>query len=187
MTFSVTEFKSNLKKGGARSALFSVELLFPTGVTTPLTRSEFLVRSSSIPASNIGTHEVFFHGKAIRIAGDRTYDTWETTILNDEDFGIRNSIEEWMNLISNSKLNSRDSTFSDSEGENVDYKKKLTVKQFSKEGTELRAYNFVNAFPTSLSPIGLDWASGELEEFTCTWTYDYWESPATITINDTEG
>ena len=88
MTFSVTEFKSNLKKGGARSALFSVELLFPTGVTTPLTRSEFLVRSSSIPASNIGTHEVFFHGKAIRIAGDRTYDTWETTILNDEDFGI---------------------------------------------------------------------------------------------------
>ena len=113
MTISVTEFKSNLKKGGARSALFSVELLFPTGVTTPLTRSEFLVRSSSIPASNIGTHEVFFHGKAIRIAGDRTYDTWETTILNDEDFGIRNSIEEWMNLISNSKLNSRDSTFSD--------------------------------------------------------------------------
>ena len=81
--------------------------------------------------------------KSSRIAGDRTYDTWETTILNDEDFGIRNSVEEWMNLISNSKTNTEDSTFSDSEGENVDYKKKLTVKQFSKEGTELRLiYNF---------------------------------------------
>lgn len=183
MAFSVTEFKSNLKQGGARASLFTVDLLFPNGVTTPPTRSDFLIRSSSIPASNIGTHEVYFHGKGIKIAGDRTYDTWDTTIINDEDFGIRKSIEEWMNLVSDSKLNNRDTTFSNAEGENVDYKKTLTVKQFGKTGNLLRSYRFINAFPTALSPIALDWASSDLEEFTCTWTYDYWESTSSSSDN----
>ena len=155
MAFSVTEFKSNLKQGGARPSLFKVELLYPSGVINPPTRSEFLIRGASIPASNIGTHEVFFHGKPIKVAGDRTFDTWDTTIINDEDFGLRNTIEEWMSLVSGHKLNKRDT-------------------QFGKTGEELRTYIFYNAFPTALSPITLDWGAGEIEEFTCTWTYDYW-------------
>ena len=75
MAFSVTEFKSGLKQGGARSSLFKVELQYPSDVTSPPTRSEFLIKGTTIPASNIGTHEVFFHGKPIKVAGDRTYDT----------------------------------------------------------------------------------------------------------------
>ena len=186
MAFSVTEFKSNLKQGGARPSLFKVDLLYPSGVTDPPTRSEFLVRASSLPASNIGTHEVFFHGKSIKIAGDRTFDTWETTIINDEDFGIRNTIEEWMNLVSNVKLNTRDSSFGVSEGDNVNYKKDLTVTQFSKQGDAIKIYKFMNAFPTALSPITLDWGAGEIEEFSCTWTYDHWES-ASASSGDTGG
>ena len=174
MAFSVTEFKSNLKQGGTRPSLFKVELLYPSGVTSPPTRSEFLIRGASIPASNIGTHEVFFHGKPIKVAGDRTFDTWATTIINDEDFGLRNTIEEWMSLVSGHKLNKRDTQFGITEGDNVSYKKQLKVKQFGKTGEELRTYIFYNAFPTALSPITLDWGAGEIEEFTCTWTYDYW-------------
>ena len=183
MAFSVTEFKSNLQQGGARPSLFKVELLYPSGVTSPPTRSEFLIRGASIPASNIGTHEVFFHGKSIKVAGDRTFDTWDTTIINDEDFGLRNTIEEWMSLVSNHKLNNRDSNFGVAEGDNVDYKKDLTVTQFSKQGNKLKSYKFFNAFPTALSPITLDWGAAEIEEFTCTWTYDYWESTATTSGN----
>ena len=99
MAFSVTEFKSNLKQGGARPSLFKVELLYPSGVINPPTRSEFLIRGASIPASNIGTHEVFFHGKSIKIAGDRTIGTWSITILNDTDFKLRNAFERWQNGI----------------------------------------------------------------------------------------
>ena len=175
MAFSVTEFKSNLKQGGARPSLFKVELLYPSGVINPPTRSEFLIKGASIPASNIGTHEVFFHGKSIKVAGDRTFDTWDTTIINDEDFGIRKALEQWMNLIANHKLNNRNRQYSISEGENVDYKKILTVSQFSKKGDNIKQYKFINAFPTALSPITLDWGASEIEEFTCTWTYDYWE------------
>jgi len=175
MAFSVTEFKSNLKQGGARPSLFKVDLLYPSGITNPPTRSEFLIKGASIPASNIGTHEVFFHGKSIKVAGDRTFDTWDTTIINDEDFGIRKALEQWMNLIANHKLNNRNRQYSISEGENVDYKKILTVSQFSKKGDNIKQYKFINAFPTALSPITLDWGASEIEEFTCTWTYDYWE------------
>ena len=175
MAFSVTEFKSNLKQGGARPSLFKVDLLYPSGITNPPTRSEFLIKGASIPASNIGTHEVFFHGKSIKVAGDRTFDTWDTTIINDEDFGIRKALEQWMNLIANHKLNNRNRQYSISEGENVDYKKILTVSQFSKKGENIKQYKFINAFPTALSPITLDWGASEIEEFTCTWTYDYWE------------
>ena len=174
MAFSVTEFKSNLQQGGARPSLFKVELLYPSGVTNPPTRSEFLIKGATIPASNIGTHEVFFHGKSIKVAGDRTFDTWDTTIINDEDFGLRNTIEEWMSLVSGHKLNKRDTQFGIGEGERVSYKQQLKVKQFGKTGDELKTYIFYNAFPTALSPITLDWGAGEIEEFTCTWTYDYW-------------
>ena len=106
--FNVTKFKANLKHGGARPALFNVEFQYPSGVPDPPTKASFLVKATTIPASTIGSYDVFYHGKAIHVAGDRTFDTWDTTIFNDEDFGIRNTLENWMAAISNHKLNTRD-------------------------------------------------------------------------------
>ena len=176
MAFAVTEFKSNLKQGGARPSLFKVEFQYPSGITTPPTKAEFLVKSTTIPASTVGSYDVFYHGKAIKVAGDRTFDTWDTTIINDEDFGIRHTLENWMSIISSHKLNTRNKqAFADmSEGDVAKYKSTLKVRQFSKAGAELRAYKFIGAWPSSLSTINLDWGTQEIEEFTCTWIYDSW-------------
>ena len=176
MAFAVSEFKTNLKQGGARPSLFKVEFQYPSGITTPPTRAEFLVKSTTIPASTIGSYDVYYHGKAIHVAGDRTFDTWDTTIFNDEDFGIRNTLENWMNSISNHKLNTRDKrVFDNREGDVAQYKSTLKVQQFSKAGKKLRTYTFVGAWPSALSTINLDWATAsEIEEFTCTWVYDSW-------------
>ena len=178
MAFSVTEFKSNLKQGGARPSLFKVEFQYPSGITTPPTRAEFLVKATTIPASTIGSYDVFYHGKAIHVAGDRSFDTWDTTIINDEDFGIRNSLESWMASISNHTLNTRDKNLfqsnDKSEGDAAKYKTSLKVTQFSKAGDDLRTYIFKGAWPSALSTINLDWSSQEIEEFTCTWMYDSW-------------
>ena len=178
MAFSVTEFKSNLKQGGARPSLFKVEFQYPSGITTPPTKAEFLVKSTTIPASTIGSYDVFYHGKAIKVAGDRSFDTWDTTIINDEDFGIRNSLESWMASISNHTLNTRDKNLfqsnDKSEGDAAKYKTSLKVTQFSKAGNDLRTYIFKGAWPSALSTINLDWSSQEIEEFTCTWMYDSW-------------
>ena len=178
MAFSVTEFKSNLKQGGARPSLFKVDFTYPSGITAPPTRSEFLVKATTIPASTIGSYDVFYHGKAIHVAGDRSFDTWDTTIINDEDFGIRNSLESWMGAISNHTLNTRDKNLfqsnDKSEGDAAKYKTSLKVTQFSKAGDDLRTYIFKGAWPSALSTINLDWSSQEIEEFTCTWMYDSW-------------
>ena len=180
MAFAVTEFKTNLTGGGARPALFTVVLRYPTGVNTPaIPKSQFLVKGASIPASTIGTYDVFYHGKAIHVAGDRTFDTWDTTIINDEDFGIRNTLESWMAAISDHSLNTRDkSVFATSgdqaEGDSAKYKSTLQVQQLSKAGEDLRTYIFKGAWPSALSTINLDWSSSEIEEFTCTWMYDSW-------------
>ena len=178
MAFSVTEFKSNLKQGGARPALFKVDFLYPSGIKPPSTRSEFLVKATTIPASTIGSYDVFYHGKTIHVAGDRSFDTWDTTIINDEDFGIRNSLESWMAAISNHTLNTRDKNLFQSndmsEGSSAKYKSSLKVTQFSKAGDDLRTYIFKGAWPSALSTINLDWSSQEIEEFTCTWMYDSW-------------
>ena len=180
MAFAVTEFKSNLKHGGARPSLFRVEFQYPSGITTPPTLAKFLVKSTTIPASTIGSYDVYYHGKAIHVAGDRTFDTWDTTIFNDEDFGIRNTLENWMNSISNHSLNTRNkSVFNTSEGDVAKYKSTLKVQQFSKAGKVLRTYTFKGAWPSALSTINLDWSSQEIEEFTCTWMYDSWHSVAT--------
>ena len=178
MAFAVTEFKSNLKHGGARPSLFRVEFQYPSKVLpkpSPPNQAAFLVKATTIPASTIGSYDVFYHGKAIHVAGDRSFDTWDTTIFNDEDFGIRKTLENWMNSISNHKLNTRNKNiFNTAEGDSAKYKSTLKVRQFSKSGEELRVYEFIGAWPSALSTINLDWSSQEIEEFTCTWMYDSW-------------
>ena len=179
--FNVDKFKANLKHGGARPSLFRVLFDYPSGIPEPPTRASFLVRATTIPASTIGSYDVFYHGKAIKVAGDRTFDTWDTTIFNDEDFGIRNTLEYWMNSISDHSLNTRDKkVFNTSEGDVAKYKSTLKVIQYSKSGEELRSYVFKGAWPSALSTINLDWATAsEIEEFTCTWVYDSWHTKST--------
>ena len=179
--FSVTKFKTSLQHGGARPSLFKVIFDYPSGISLGNTTSaSFLVRATTIPASTVGSYDVFYHGKAIHVAGDRAFDTWDTTIFNDEDFGIRDTLEYWMAAISDHSLNTRDkSVFATSgdqaEGDSAKYKSTLQVQQLSKAGEDLRTYIFKGAWPSALSTINLDWSSSEIEEFTCTWMYDSWQ------------
>ena len=176
--FSINKFKASLKQGGARPSLFRVLFDYPSGIPDPPTKASFLVKSTTIPASTIGSYDVYYHGKAIKVAGDRSFDTWDTTIINDEDFGIRKVLEAWMAGISNHSLNTRNKgLFDTSEGDTAKYKKTIKVQQYSKAGEILRTYLFKGAWPSALSTINLDWATAsEIEEYTCTWVYDSWEA-----------
>jgi hypothetical protein len=181
MAFGISEFKSNLKGGGAKSALFQVNLNYPprSGLPSiePSTNAKFLISAASIPASTVGTYDVFYHGKSIKVAADRTFDVWETTIINDEDFGVRKKIEQWMDLLSKYKLNTRSKDLTGGlEGENAGYKQDISVTQFGKDASSLETYKFIGAFPTDLSAITLDWAAGTIETYSCTWSYDRWEN-----------
>ena len=175
MAFAITDFKSNLAQGGARPSLFTVELLFPSQIkNVPSKKSKFFVKGASIPASTVGSFDVFYNGKAIKVAGDRTFETWETTIINDEDFQIRIGLEQWMDLIADHRLNIR-RKLNKNEGENANYKQRIKLTQWTKTGEEAWHYHFIGAFPTALSAIALDWGTAsEIEEYTCTWSFDRW-------------
>ena len=179
MPFKISEFKSNLTGGGARSSLFNVNLNFPSALSiADSIKYKFLISASSIPASTLGTYDIFYHGKALKVASDRTFEAWDTTIINDEDFAIRKSLEKWINAISKPDLNTRDTdivgTTTGKEGTNADYKSDLDVNQYGKDGKILAQYSFIGAFPTSISSIPLSWESSAIETYTCNWTYDYW-------------
>jgi len=177
MAFAITDFKTNLKQGGARPSLFTVELQYPqhSAIKQPTSGiSKFLVKGASIPASTVGSYDVFYHGRAVKVGGDRQFDTWETTIVNDEDYSIRIALEQWMDIIAEHRLNTRGEGLSLKEGEDAGYKKSISVTQYKKTGDEAHHYHFLGAFPTALSTIALDWGTQEIEEYTCTWTYDRW-------------
>ena len=186
MAFALSEFKSNLKGGGAKSAFFQVDLNYPTSVTSPPVNAKFLISAASIPASTVGTYDVFYHGKSIKVASDRTpTEAWDTTIINDEDFGVRKSLEQWLSLLSNHELNTRSEELTGNlEGENAGYKQDISVTQFSKNGKSLHTYKFIGAFPTALSTIALSWESNSIETYTCSWAYDKWERKESLSSEE---
>ena len=171
MAFAIRDIRSQLEFGGARPALFNLQITNPVdqGADTKLT---FMARAGQIPASTLGVVEVGYFGRKVKIAGDRTFAEWTVTIVNDEDFLIRNAMEEWMSAINLHEGNERNfGTAAPSL-----YKSQGDVKQYSKAGSAIRNYAFTGLWPTEVSTIDLDWNTTDvIEEFTVTFQYDYWK------------
>jgi len=165
MAFSINEFRSRLQYDGARNNLFEVQIASPVDGAFPA-KSSFFVRSASLPASQIGFINVPYFGRFIKIPGDRTFPDGSVTVINDEDFALRNSLEKWSNAMSNLRANIRSIRT---------YTADAIVTQYSKTGSAIRTYRFHNIFPTNIAEIPLDWASTDaIEEFGVTFQYDYW-------------
>ena len=171
----ITDFKSKLSGGGARSNLFECELAFPPAVNVEglndiLNKARFLVKAANLPASNVAPIEVPFRGRVLKIAGDRTFDTWTITIINDTDFAIRSAFEKWMNVIN--RMN--DATGVTDPGA---YYKDAKVKQLDRNGGVLRTYKFWDIFPTNISTIDLSYETTDtIQEFTVEMQVHWWEA-----------
>ena len=170
----ITDFKSKLTSGGARSNLFEVELSFPSAVSVEglndiLNKARFLVKTAALPASNIAPIEIPFRGRVLKIAGDRTFDTWSITVLNDTDFSIRSAFEKWMNFI-NKVSDNTGSTNAE------DYQADAYVYQLDRSGETLRKYHFFDVFPTQVAPIELSYDSAGIQEFTVELQVQWWEA-----------
>jgi|TARA_B100000029_G_C17390691_1_gene893294 hypothetical protein len=169
----IDDFKANLLGGGARANQFRVTITPPTGIATGLDvrRSSFLCRGSALPGQTINPIIIPFRGRQIFIAGDRTFDdAWTTTFLNDTDFGIRNSLELWMNGIN-------DLAEATGAVALADYQSDLTVEQLDRDDTVLKTYIFRSAWPIGLGEIALTADGADaIEQFDCTWRYQHFEA-----------
>jgi T4-like virus tail tube protein gp19 len=179
MAFNINDIRAQLTLGGARPSLFQVIISNPVNPIADL-KLPFLCRAASMPASILGTIEVPYFGRKLKIAGDRKFDAWTVTIINDEDFLVRNALETWNNSIN---LYQQNITALGTSAPSV-YKSQATVTQFGKDGTILRTYQFNGIFPDQISNIDLSWNStDEIEEFQVSFQYDTFEVLNSITGN----
>jgi len=169
----ITDFKSKLSGGGARPNLFEVELSFPTAVgidNDTLQKARFLVKAAALPASTVAPIDVPFRGRILKIAGDRTFETWTIKIINDTDFVIRSAFEKWMNTIN--RMNDATGLTNPE-----DYQSDAYVYQLSRDGGILRSYRFYDVFPTNITTIDLSYeTTDQLEEFDVELQVNWWEA-----------
>jgi hypothetical protein len=169
----ITDFKSKLTGGGARANLFEVVLSFPDSSPTDtnvLDKSRFLIKAAALPASTIGPVNVPFRGRILKIAGDRTFESWTVTVINDTDFSIRSALENWVNSINR---------VSDATGatDPAAYQADAFVYQLDRDGSTLRAYHMYDIFPTNIASIPLSYETTDaVEEFTCEFQVQWWEA-----------
>jgi hypothetical protein len=169
----VDDFKAKLTGGGARPNLFKVTLGFPTGVTANVADASFMIKAASLPASQIGTVPLPFRGRILQLAGDRIFDPWSITVVNDTNFDVRNSFEQWMNLINQHELNTGVTN-------PTAYMADMVVEQLDKDGSVIKYYDMRGTWPSNLGAIELSMDTGDtVEEFTVELQVQYWESNKT--------
>ncbi len=188
-TKSLSQFKSRLAGGGARPNLFEVSIpSFPSAISDAWGSGDqsengtfkFLCKAAALPASNTPSIPVPFRGRQLKVAGDRTFDPWTVTIINDEDFQLRTAFERWANVIS--KLDDATGVTNPSS-----YMTDAFVQQLGRgaerfattnsggQSAVLRTYKFFDIFPTNISEIALGYDDADqLETFTVSFDVQYY-------------
>ena len=191
---SIVDFKEKLTGGGARSNLFEVEIEYPIEITVdtsdngPKEFGKFMIKAAEIPASNLGNIPVPFRGRVLPVAGDRTFDPWTVTVINDTNFRIRDAMEQWSNSINDLQT---------SQGiiDPADYQTSALVKQLSRKGGNnpgdidvLRQYRFEGIYPNVVSSIPLDYgATDQIEEFQVTFNYLFYSVTGGDSVGNSGG
>jgi hypothetical protein len=177
MAFNINEFKSQLTGGGARPSLFQVQITNPVEPIADF-KLPFMIKAAALPSSTLGSYQVPYFGRTVKYAGDRVFDDWPVTIINDEDFLIRNAMEAWSNSINSHDSNIRTLP--------QDYKSNAIITQYGKDGTALRTYVFEGLYPVTVDAIPVGWDQSDvIEEFGVTFQYDLWRVEGATGISTT--
>ena len=190
MTTKLNNFLSKIGEG-VKPNMFVVDVSWPSDLDNKPEGDNrelvnLLCKSTALPASNIGVIEVPFRGRTVKIAGDRTFDTWTATFFNDKDFKIRSYFEKWLEQINTHESNN--APLFVPTNSTAGYMATVKVKQMRKDdresGSILRQYDLLHAFPTNVSQIDLAYDSNDqIEEFSVEFQYSYWTSPGTPSSN----
>ena len=180
MATKLSNFISDIGQG-VKPNMFIVDIAFPdevSGASGDVDMVNLLCKSAALPASNLGVIEVPFRGRTVKIAGDRTFDTWTATFVNDKEMKIRAYFEQWLAQINSHEKNNAPLFTPGSDG---GYTKTVKVKQLEKNASDsgevLRQYDLMYAFPTNVSQIDLAYDSNDqIEEFTVEFQYSYWKA-----------
>jgi|TARA_Y100000361_G_scaffold124878_1_gene118191 hypothetical protein len=168
---NIEEFRSRLGAGGARPNQFRVTLNFPTIAESDNTYS-ILVSGAAIPASTVNPAIIQYRGREIKLAGERIFDPWTVTIVNDTNQSLRRPFEQWLD-----SMNQKD----DNRGNlnPVDYFQDIEIEHLDRNDAVLPGGKYIlyDAFPINMSEIALQYAQNDIiEEFTVTFQYQRYEN-----------
>ena len=171
----VLEFQSRIK-GAVRPNLFSVTHNFPSGINIEDGLETYMCKSAALPASTVGTVELPFRGRVIKVPGDRTFESWTATFYMDDAFELRGAYEKWVELTNTVDANTAAGNISD-------ILKDITVTQMDKFGgsatgfKNIREYKLISAFPVSVSQVSIAYDNNDsYEEFDVEFAYQYFET-----------
>ena len=172
-TFDINQFRTKLKNGGARPNQFEVQITFPPAITNLNAAygraSSFLVTVAELPGQTIGVAPVYYRGRLIKMAGDREFAPFQCTVLNDSGFTIRSAIEQWMNGMEN--LGNKTGALQPAQ-----YQTDMFISQLDRNGSVLKQYKLIGAFPVELGAVGLDFGSNDqLSTFSVSFQYQTFE------------
>jgi len=169
----VDDFKAKLKGGGARPNLFKATINFPAYAAGDVELTSFMCRAAQLPQSVVEAVPVPFRGRILNVAGDRSFEPWTVTVLNDTGFEVRDGMERWMNGINGHTANTGLTNPSE-------YQTDLVIDQLDRDESVIKRYNIRGAFPTTVGEIQLQYdQAGEIEVFDVVFSYQYWESNTT--------
>lgn len=170
---SIDNFKAKLIGGGARSNLFKVIMNFPAFAAGDSELTSYMVKAAQLPSSVISPIIVPFRGRQLPVGGDRTFEPWNLTVINDNNFKVRDAFERWMNGINAHKLNTGRMNPSE-------YMVDAVVQQLDKADKVVKEYSFKGIWPSNVGPIEVSYDSeNQIEEFTVEMQIIYWESQTT--------
>jgi hypothetical protein len=175
---SVNSFIANFQGGGARPNLYEVILTFPSLVSNPFAtlKASYTCKAATIPSSNMAAIDVPYMGRAVKVAGDKTFDDWTVTIINDTDFAVRDAFERWLDRINGHESNVAAFGW----GNPSNYYANAVVRQMGREGQYLKEYYVEGIFPTQVGEIQLGYdQNDQIEEFQVTFAVNYWSSYTT--------
>ena len=154
---TISNFSSKFR-GGVRPNLFRVDILGPEFFSN----FHFFCKGASIPASTVGAIDVPYRGRQLKVPGDRTFEEWTVTVLNDVDWQHRSAFENWSHRITAHSAN-----VSDFESNDIGYYGMATVLHLDRSGTVMRRYVLEDIFPTSVAAIDLTSDGNDtVEEYT---------------------
>ena len=181
---SLSKFKSALTYGGARPSLFEFTVTStPDGVDNSLSDVNLYCNVSALPGLTLTPIERQYFGRTVKIPGDLVFADLTTTIINTEEYNVRNEIEKWMEHINSTSDNYGQATIGSVTNFGTGTAK---LVHFQKDGKKSMTYEFVDIWPTTLSEIALSYdTASDIEQFDCTWTYNYFTTPLSTGVAQT--
>lgn len=148
----------------ARGYLFYAQVTPPGGIDIQQDHP-YLVKSASLPKQTIEVSEVDWQGNKYKFANTSTFDTLAITFRSDVAQSLRREFLLWMQKIHDPVSNIH--------GTPSSYQGTIDLTQLNTQGQPIMSYKLVNAFPSDVAEIGLDYGTKDPSEFAVTFTYQY--------------